>query len=95
LYRFRRAEGKFSPFQEVPEGTDERITAGLLILHDAIRDAQQHPPAAAIARLFDRLELVPLAASRERPGSNSTTCSKAIPISRSWMSTRRARMPFG
>src|SRR5207244_11395996 len=29
LYRFVRAGGRFSPFQEVPEGTDERIKEGL------------------------------------------------------------------
>jgi ATP-dependent helicase/nuclease subunit A len=82
LYRFTRAEGKFSPFVDLPDGTDDRIAAGLRILRDAIRDAQKHPPAAAIARLFDRLGLLPLAASRERPGTRSGNLLLALNIAR-------------
>src|SRR5205814_3937679 len=59
LYRFVRAGGRFSPFKDVPEGTDERIREGLGVIREAIADARQHPPAATIARLFDRLGLLP------------------------------------
>jgi ATP-dependent exoDNAse (exonuclease V) beta subunit len=82
LYRFVRADGKFSPFRDVPPETDKRIEEGLRVIRDAIKDAQQHPPAAAIARLFDRLGLLPLAASRERPGTRSGNLLLALSIAR-------------
>ncbi|HEX7671042.1 MAG TPA: hypothetical protein VF395_15710 [Polyangiaceae bacterium] len=83
LYRFVRAHGKFSPFRDVPVGTDERIAAGLRVIHDAVKDARHYPPAAAIARLFDRLGLLPLAASApERPGTKSGNLLLALNIAR-------------
>jgi ATP-dependent helicase/nuclease subunit A len=82
LYRFVRAGGRFSPFKEVPEGTDERIGEGLRVISEAIKDARQHPPAAAIARLFDRLGLLPLSASGERPGTRSGNLLLALAIAR-------------
>jgi ATP-dependent helicase/nuclease subunit A len=82
LCRFVRADGTFSPFHDVPDRTDERIAAGLRVIREAIKDAQQHPPAAAIARLFDRLGLLPLAASRERPGTRSGNLLLALNIAR-------------
>jgi len=85
FYRFVQAGGKFSPFRDLPDGTDERIAAGLAIIHAAIRDAQQQPPAAAIARLFDRMGLLPLAASAsERPGTKSGNLLLALNIARTW-----------
>ena len=82
LYRFVRAEGKFSPFRDVPFETDKRIEEGLRVIRDAIKDAKQHPPAATIARLFDRLGLLPLAATRERPGTRSGNLLLALNIAR-------------
>jgi ATP-dependent exoDNAse (exonuclease V) beta subunit (contains helicase and exonuclease domains) len=82
LYRFVRAGGKFSPFLDVAEGTDVRIASGLRVIRDAIQDAQRHPPAAALARLFDRLGLLPLAASRERPGTRSGNLLLALSMAR-------------
>src|SRR5207253_11176620 len=82
LYRFVRAEGKFWPFADVPEGTDERIALGLRVIREGIDDARRHPPAAAIARLFDRLGLLPLTASAERPGTRSGNLLLALNIAR-------------
>jgi ATP-dependent exoDNAse (exonuclease V) beta subunit len=83
LYRFVQAGGKFSAFRDVPDATDERIAAGLAIIHTAIMDARQHPPAATIARLFDRLGLLPLAAAAsERPGTRSGNLLLALNIAR-------------
>ena len=84
LYQFVRAGGKFSPFaRELPDGTDERIATGLHVLRQAIKDAQHHPPAAAIARLFNRLGILPLAASApERPGTRSGNLLLALNIAR-------------
>ena len=84
LYQFVRAGGKFSPFaRELPDGTDERIATGLHVLREAIKDAQHHPPAAAIARLFNRLGILPLAASApERPGTRSGNLLLALNIAR-------------
>lgn len=82
LYRFVRAEGKFWPFADVPEGTDERIAQGLRVIREGIDDARRHPPAAAIDRLFDRLGLLPLTASAERPGTRSGNLLLALNIAR-------------
>ena len=82
MYRFVKAGGRFSPFAEVPEGTDVRIGEGLRVIRDAIDDAREHPPAAAMARLFDRLGILPLAASGERPGTRSGNLLLALTIAR-------------
>src|SRR5207237_2141475 len=52
------------------------------IIGEAIKDARQHPPAATIARLFDRLGLLPLSASGERPGTRSGNLLLALSIAR-------------
>jgi ATP-dependent helicase/nuclease subunit A len=83
LYRFVQAGGRFSAFRDVPDGTDERIAAGLAVIHTAIMDARQHPPAATIARLFDRLGILPLAAAaEERSGTKSGNLLLALNIAR-------------
>jgi len=82
LARFVRAGGGFSPFREVPAGTDSRIARGLEIVRETIRDAEQHPPAAALGRLFDRIGLIALTASGERGGTTSGNLLLALSIAR-------------
>ena len=82
LARFVRAGGAFSPFREVPAETDARIARGLETVRDAIREAEQHPPAAALGRLFDRIGLNALAASGERGGTTSGNLLLALSIAR-------------
>jgi ATP-dependent helicase/nuclease subunit A len=82
LYRFVKAGGRFSPFAEIPEGTDVRIADGLRVIREAIDDAREHPPAAAMARLFDRMGILPHAASGERPGTRTGNLLLALTIAR-------------
>ena len=82
LYRFRKAGGGFSPFRPIPEGTDSRIVHGLGVLREAVEDSRNHPPAAAIARLFERLGLLPLAVSGEQPGSRGGALVLAMTMAR-------------
>ena len=74
LYRYRQGGGSLSPFKgELP---------ALRTIREAIDDARQHPPAAAIARLFDRLGLIALSASGEHPGTRSGNLMLALSIAR-------------
>jgi len=82
LYRFRMDGGRFSPFGDQPETLDPRIARGLVTIREAIDDARQHPPAAAIARLFDRIGLVALSAGGEQPGTRSGNLMLALSIAR-------------
>ena len=81
LYAFRKAGGRFSPFGDTPR-TDPRITRGLGTIRESIDDARKHPPAAALARLADRLGLTALAAAGEQPGTRSGNLLLALSIAR-------------
>ncbi len=82
LYRFHQEGGRFSPFREHPEGTDSRIVHGLGVLREAIEDSRQHPPAAAIGRLFERLGLFPVAVSGDQAGTRSGALALALTTAR-------------
>jgi ATP-dependent helicase/nuclease subunit A len=82
LYRFRRAGGRFSPFAKQLEETDARIVDGFRIINAGIEDARQHPPAATIARLFDRVGLLAMTVSGERPGTRTGNLLLALTIAR-------------
>jgi ATP-dependent helicase/nuclease subunit A len=71
LYRYVQEGGRFQPFADVREGTDLRIVNGLGVIREGIEESRTHPPAAAISRLFDRLGIIPFAASGQRPGTAS------------------------
>ncbi|HVT05290.1 MAG TPA: UvrD-helicase domain-containing protein [Thermoanaerobaculia bacterium] len=82
LYRFYKAGGRFSPFRPPPEGTDAKIVHGLSVLREAIEDSRQHPPAAAVGRLFERLGLLPLSVSGDQAGTRSGALVLALTIAR-------------
>ena len=82
LYRFVRSGGAFSAYREPPAQSDERIVRGLEIVREAINDAERHPPAAALGRLFDRIGLTALAATGSRGGTQSGNLLLAMTIAR-------------
>jgi len=82
LYRYSRAGGRFSPFRATPDGTDERLAHGLGILREAVEDSREHPPAAAVARLFEKSGLFPLAVSGDRAGTRGGALAMALTIAR-------------
>jgi ATP-dependent helicase/nuclease subunit A len=69
LYEFARAGGTFRLFGRVPDGTDQRIIDGLELLRQAAREANELPPAALLARLFDRLGIFAQAATEGQYGT--------------------------
>ena len=81
LYTFRKAGGRFTPFGEI-DASDARIARGLATIRESIEDARKHPPAAAVARLADRLGLTALAASGRQPGTRSGNLLLALSIAR-------------
>lgn len=82
LYRFVSSGGAFSPFRERPAETDKRIVRGLEIVRESINDAEKHPPAAALGRLFERIGLTALAATGDRGGTQSGNLMLALTIAR-------------
>ena len=82
LYRFRQSGGRFSVFAE-SDPSFESIANALKTIRESIEDARHHPPAAAIARLFDRLGLIARAASEERAGTSAGNLQLALSIARS------------
>ena len=82
LYEYVRARGRWSPFGERPEGTPQAIDDGLAILREAIRDASELPPAAAIARTFERVGIVARAAADAQPGTSAGNVLLALALAR-------------
>ncbi|HEX6177953.1 MAG TPA: UvrD-helicase domain-containing protein, partial [Thermoanaerobaculia bacterium] len=71
LYQWRRAN-------VVSEG----IAAALELVRESRDDVRNHPPAAAMARIFDRVGLLPLAAAQERPGTRAGNLLLVLAIAR-------------
>jgi len=82
LYEFARAGGRFSLYSELPDSTDRRIVAAFQTLRATAAEAHQFPPAATLARLFDRLGVVALAAWQERGGTRSGNLLLALAFAR-------------
>ncbi|HKD18164.1 MAG TPA: UvrD-helicase domain-containing protein [Thermoanaerobaculia bacterium] len=82
LYRFARSGGRFRFTAEPPPGADPRITRAVLMLREALADVETLPPAAAIARLCDRLGLVALASAEELGASRAGNLLKALAAAR-------------
>ncbi|MEO8033686.1 MAG: UvrD-helicase domain-containing protein, partial [Acidobacteriota bacterium] len=89
LYHFVQNGGHFSPFRDLPAGTDPRIARGLGVIRQAIGEAGSHPPGAMMARLFDRLGLVASAALGDQPGTRSGNLLLALSIARGESSSGR------
>ena len=86
LYRFARSGGRFRFAAEPPAGADPRIARAVRLLREAAADAERLPPAAAIARLCDRLGLVALAAAEELGASRAGNLLKALAAARKFSS---------
>ncbi|HXI13514.1 MAG TPA: UvrD-helicase domain-containing protein [Thermoanaerobaculia bacterium] len=82
LYEFARAGGRFSLFRPMPEGIDPRIIKPFELLRTSVSESHQLPPAATLARLFDRLGVISLAASDERGGTRSGNLLLALAFAR-------------
>lgn len=82
LYAYVRAKGRWSPFAPRPEQTPKAIDEGLTILRDAIDDARELPPAAAIARTFERVGITARAAADAQPGTSAGNTLLALALAR-------------
>lgn len=83
LYDFVQAGGRLRWLseKEMP-GVDRRIERAFTLLRTTWKESREKPPAAAIARLADRLGVVARAAADERGGTRSGNLLKAISIAR-------------
>lgn len=84
LYNYRQSGGRFSAYS-APSAVNPafvKITRALQTIAESIEDAKANPPAAAIARLFDRLGLIPRAASADQPGTRAGNLMLALSIAR-------------
>ena len=86
LYRFARSGGRFRFTVETPAQADPRIARAARHLREALADVERLPPAAAIARLCDRLGLVALAAAEELGASRAGNLLKALAAARKFSS---------
>ena len=82
LYAFVERKGRWSPFAELPVGTPASIADGFAMLRAAIEDARELPPAAAIARTFERVGLAARAAADAQPGTSAGNTLLALAIAR-------------
>jgi ATP-dependent helicase/nuclease subunit A len=82
LYDFVSSGGKWSPFAPRPETTVQSVADGFDILREAIELARDLPPAAAIARTFDRIGILGYAAAAEHPGTAAGNILLALAIAR-------------
>ncbi|HVQ53889.1 MAG TPA: UvrD-helicase domain-containing protein, partial [Thermoanaerobaculia bacterium] len=82
LYRFVRAGGRFRFTAELPASTDSRIRRAAEILKEGSTLVDALPPAAAIARLCDRLGLTALAGAEELGESRTGNLLKALAAAR-------------
>lgn len=82
LYEFARAGGRFTVYSPLPAGADPRIVAAFEILRATAAEAHQLPPAATLARLFDRLGVIALAGWQERGGTRSGNLLLALAFAR-------------
>lgn len=84
LYDFVVEGGRFSWLREPQpaDSRDERIERAFAMLRETWRESREHPPAATIARLVERLGIVALAAAGARGGTRSGNLVKALSISR-------------
>jgi ATP-dependent helicase/nuclease subunit A len=82
LYRFARAGGRFSFRAPFPRQTDPRIERACALLREAETLVETLPPAAAIARLLEKLGWAALAASRDLGESRAGNLLKAVAAAR-------------
>ena len=83
LYEYRHAGGSLSPFSD-PLAVDafSPIAEGLRTIRESMEEARSHPPAATIARLFNRTGLLARAVIDERPGTRAGNLYLALSIAR-------------
>jgi len=82
LYRFVRAGGRFRFTADLPGSTDPRIRRAADLLMEGAKLVDALPPAAAIARLCDRLGITALAGAEELGESRTGNLLKALAAAR-------------
>ncbi|HKD11235.1 MAG TPA: UvrD-helicase domain-containing protein [Thermoanaerobaculia bacterium] len=82
LYRFSRVGGRFHLRTGIPSGTDAGLAEAFELLREGEELARTLPPAAAIARLVQRLGLAALAAAQPLGQSRAGNLAKALSAAR-------------
>jgi ATP-dependent helicase/nuclease subunit A len=89
LYRFAQSGGRFRFQADVAPNADARIERAAAILREGLVFAETLPPAAAIARLCERLGLIALAAAEELGESRAGNLLKALAAARKFSAEGR------
>lgn len=82
IYDYKRAGGEFNYASELPAGTDERIARAFAMLRDAREWSRKMPPAAALARICNRLGVVPNAVAQEFGATRAGNLLKMLAFAR-------------
>lgn len=82
LYRFARSGGRFVGYREPPEDADPAVMAGFAIVRDSLQFARDLPPAAAMARIFERAGLIASAATADHAGTRAGNTLLALTLAR-------------
>jgi ATP-dependent helicase/nuclease subunit A len=81
LYRFVKAGGRWSPWSD-GEQVPPEIAAGLAVVREGIEATRELPPAAALARVFERTGILPRAANEEQGGTRAGNALLALALAR-------------
>jgi ATP-dependent helicase/nuclease subunit A len=82
LYRFVKSGARFSLLRDVPQDADPTIVAGFAIARDALDAVRELPPAATIARIFQRVGLTALAAMADQGSTRAGNTLLALALAR-------------
>ncbi len=82
LYRFTRSGGRFVAYRQPPQGVAPAVAAGFAIVSDSLELARELPPAAAMARIFERVGLTAFAATADEAGTRAGNTLLALALAR-------------
>ena len=82
LLEYKRAGGRFNYTVDVPAGASPKIAEAFGLLREAREWSRRLPPAAALARICERLGLVPEAACREFGNTRAGNLMKMLTLAR-------------
>ncbi|HEX7420231.1 MAG TPA: UvrD-helicase domain-containing protein [Thermoanaerobaculia bacterium] len=82
LYRFTRSGGRFVAYREPPDDADPALSVGFAIIRDSLKFARDFPPAAAMARMFERVGLTASAATADHAGTRAGNTLLALALAR-------------
>src|SRR5450755_1578826 len=78
----REAGGRFVAYRDPPDDADPAVATGFAIIRDSLKFARDFPPAAAMARMFERVGLTASAATTDHAGTRAGNTLLALALAR-------------